>query len=192
LVIPPNGPAKSGHIPVKKFLLGLFVLFGIITLLKEFRSTPRFDAAGDTLQVARLDAGGAVIHEEFQPRMAPYLALYHGAGWCPPCQQFSPHLAEFYHKADKTKLRFQLAMVNYDRSEADMVAYMRQHKMEFPAIARGDAGKWGAATGNGIPNLIIIDTSTNKVVASSFEGSTYVGCEKPLGVLQTIIAQGHP
>ena len=64
--------------------------------------------------------------------------------------------------------------------------------MEFPAVLRGEAGGWAASTGNGIPNLMIIDTATGKVVSSSFEGSEYVGCEKPLGVLATIVAQGHP
>ena len=83
-------------------------------------------------------------------------------------------------------------MVNYDQSEAEMVAYMRQHRMEFPSVGRREAGAWSAATGNGIPNLIIIDTTTGKVVSSSFDGSTYVGCDIPLKVLRTIIAQGHP
>jgi thiol-disulfide isomerase/thioredoxin len=181
-----------GNRSVKKLLLGIFILFGIFAVLKELRPAARFNTAQETLQVKRIDSNGDVVNEEFQTRLAPYLAVYHGAGWCPPCQQFSPILAEFYHDANKTKLRFQLVMVNYDRSEADMVAYMRQHRMEFPALRRGEAGAWSKATGDGIPNLIIIDTATGKVVTSSFDGSTYVGCEKPLEVLRTVVAQGHP
>jgi thiol-disulfide isomerase/thioredoxin len=177
---------------MKKFLIVMVVFFGLMQAFREFRPTPRFSSAADTLRVERLDSDGTVIHEEFQPRLAPYLALYHGASWCGPCQQFSPRLSEFYRDADKTRLRFQLLMVNYDQSDSDMVAYMRQHHMEFPAIMRDDAGSWNAATGNGIPNLIIIDTATNKVVVSSFDGSTYQGCDVPLNVLRTIIAQGHP
>lgn len=177
---------------MKKFFLGLCVIFGIFTVLRELKSAPRFGAAEDTLQVERLGRDGQVTHEAFQTRLAPYLALYHGAGWCQPCQQFSPRLAEFYHDADKTRHRFQLVMVSYDRSDEDMIAYMRQHSMEFPAVARGEAGKWSATTGNGIPNLIIIDTITGKVLSSSFDGSEYVGCDKPLNLLRTIVAQGHP
>jgi thiol-disulfide isomerase/thioredoxin len=177
---------------MKKFLLGILILYGVFAAFKELRPAVRFRAAEGTLQVERLGGDGAVVREEFQPRLAPYLAVYHGAGWCAPCQQFSPLLAEFYHDADKTKLRFQLVMVDYDRSDADMIAYMRQHRMEFPAVRRSEAGAWGAATGSGIPNLIIIDTSTGKVVTSSFDGSTYQGCDKPLRVLRTIVAQGHP
>lgn len=177
---------------MKKLLLVIIIVFGAFAALKELRPKARFDRADGALQVKRLGGNGAVVSEEFQPRLAPYLAVYHGAGWCPPCQQFSPRLAEFYHAADKTRLRFQLVMVNYDRSDADMIAYMRQHRMEFPAVRRGEAGAWAAATGNGIPNLIIIDTATGKVVTSSYDGSSYQGCDKPLGVLRTIIAQGHP
>jgi thiol-disulfide isomerase/thioredoxin len=177
---------------MKKVVLTLVVLFGIVSAFREFRPAPRFGSARSAFQVERLGNAGDVVREEFEPGLAPYLAVYHGASWCGPCQRFSPRLAEFYRDADKTKLRFQLLMVNYDRSDEDMVAYMRQHKMEFPAVRRGDAGKWGASTGDGIPNLIIIDTATGKVVTSSFEGATYVGCEKPLGVLLAIIAKGHP
>ncbi len=177
---------------MKKVFLGVCIVFGFLALIKALRPAARFDRAGDTLQVERLGRDGTVVREDFQPRLAPYLAVYHGASWCGPCQAFSPGLSEFYRSADKTRLRFQLMMVNYDRSDADMVAYMRQHKMEFPAVMRGEAGGWGASTGNGIPNLIIIDTATGKVVSSSFDGSTYVGCDVPLRVLRKIIAQGYP
>ena len=177
---------------MKRFLIFVVAVFVVYTAFKQFRPAVRFNRAEDTLQVKRLHLNGEVAREEFQPRLAPYLAVYHGASWCSPCQQFSPLLSAFYHGADKTKNRFQLMMVNYDQSDAAMVAYMRQHRMEFPAVSRSEACGWVAATGNGIPNLIIIDTTSGKVVASSYDGSEYQGCDKPLGVLRTIIAQGHP
>jgi len=177
---------------MKKFLLVMAVLFGAFTLAREWGHRVKFNRAEGALQVERLGKGGAVVHEAFNPRLAPYLALYHGAGWCGPCQRFSPTLEAFYHGADKSGRMFQLVMVNYDESEADMLAYMREHSMEFPSVLKKDAGAWAAATGNGIPNLIIVDTATGKVVTSSFDGSSYEGCEKPLKVLRTILAQGHP
>ncbi len=177
---------------MKKFLLGIVFLLALVTAFRELRLPVRFNKAADTLQVQRLGLDGRFSREEFQPRRAPYLAVYHSAGWCAPCQQFSPRLAEFYHAADKSRQRFQLLMVNYDQTDAEMDAYMRQHRMEFPALRRSEAGAWAKTTGAGIPNLIIIDTASGKVVTSSFAGSTYVGCDVPLKVLRTIVAQGHP
>ncbi len=192
LATPARLCALSAQFRVKRILLVALVLFGVVSLIKQFKRAPRFSSAPSTLQVERLGGDGAVLHEEFDPRQAPYLALYHGASWCLPCQAFSPRLAKFYHDANKDKRRFQLLMVNYDRSEEGMVGYMRQHKMEFPAVMRHEAGAWGASTGDGIPNLVIIDTTSGKVVVSSFDGSNYQGCDKPLGVLLSVIAQGHP
>ena len=177
---------------MKRLLLATLVVLGLLSALRMFKPSARFNAAPGTTQVLRLARNAAVIREEFQPRLAPYLAVCHSAGWCPPCQKFSPQLAEFHHDANKTNLRFQLVMVNYGRSDTDMVAYMRQHSMEFPALRRAEAGARGAATGDGIPNLIIIDTSKGRVATSSFDGSNYVGCDVPPKVLRTIIAQGHP
>lgn len=176
---------------MNRAVIGLMVVIGLVSAFRAFRPGPKFNKASDSVQVTRLNGDGSLAHEDFRPRLAPYLAVYHGASWCGPCQAFSPQLCEFFHQADKTKGRFQLLMVNYDRSDADMVAYMREHRMEFPAVRRGDSGNWGASTGNGIPNLMIIDTATGKVVSSSFDGSSYVGCDPPLRVLRTIIATGH-
>lgn len=163
----------------------LVICFGMAAahFLKRKQS---YATAPATIQVTRIDAGGAVVHETLNTLLTPYLALYHGAGWCSPCQRFSPDLAEFYHSADRTKGKFQLVMVNYDNSDDDMLAYMREHKMEFPAVRRESAGPWGKATGNGIPNLVIIETATGKVVSSSYDGDTYVGPRVPLEVLEKI------
>ena len=173
---------------MRKVILGICAVIGVFYVINHIGSTVSFGSAPPVVRVEHADgSSGTVV-----PRSSRYLAVYHGAGWCPPCQQFSPHLADFYRNADKTKGWFHLFMVNYDRSEADMLAYMRQHRMEFPAVMRGDAGGWGASTGRGIPNLIIIDTATGKVLSSSYDGSSYVGCDPPLQVLEAIATQGHP
>jgi thiol-disulfide isomerase/thioredoxin len=177
---------------MKRLFLGICVLFGVLAVVRQVRSTPHFAVAPGAFAVERLGPSGQVVHESFQPRQAPYLAIYHGASWCGPCQQFSPRLCEFYRDASKAQGRFQLLMVNYDRSEGEMVAYMRQHQMGFPAVRRGDAGAWGASTGSGIPNLVIIDTASGKVVSSSFSGTDYQGCDVPLAVLRRITSVGHP
>jgi thiol-disulfide isomerase/thioredoxin len=171
---------------VKNLLTAFVVVCAVFFVFRLFRRPVNFAHAPADLVVTRIDPGGAVVRETLHPYQTPYLAVYHGAGWCPPCQQFAPTLAEFYRSADKSSMKFQLVMVDYDQSEEDMLAYMRQHKMGFPAVMRGSAGPWGKATGRGIPNLIIIDTATGKVVSSSYDGDSFVGPDVPLQVLEKI------
>lgn len=166
-----------------KAILVLCVVVGIYKLL-HLHGAVRMISGPDEITAVSLH-GQKATQGVFHPRDKPYLALYHGASWCPPCQAFSPTLAQFYHDADKSK--FQLIMVNYDRSQEDMIDYMKEHVMEFPAIREGDAGKWAAATGDGIPNLIIIDTATGKVLDSSYSGSDYKGPNAPLDTLRGLI-----
>ncbi len=186
---PPERQGAADAIPnrnVKNLFTAFLVLCVVLFVFRLLRRPPNFAHAPADIEVTRIEPGGAVVRETLHPFQAPYLAVYHGAGWCPPCQAFSPSLAEFYRSADKTGMKFQLVMVDYDQSEDDMLAYMRQHKMEFPAVMRGSAGPWGKPTGRGIPNLIIIDTATGKVVSSSYDGSTYGGPNAPLEVLKKI------
>lgn len=194
---PKNAPECGGAPPtdragepisfVKNIITVLLILCLIAAVVRLSHPPASFFKAPPEIQVTRLAPGGIVVHEALDTRLAPYLALYHGAGWCPPCQRFSPRLAEFYHSADRKGLKFQLVMVNYDRSEGDMLAYMRQHRMEFPAVMRGSAGLWAKSTGNGIPNLMIVETSTGKVLSSSYDGDTYVGPDVPLEALKGLI-----
>jgi thiol-disulfide isomerase/thioredoxin len=171
---------------MKNLLTALLVLCVVLLAFRLVGRTANFVNAPRELAVTRIGPDGAAVQEKLRPLNAPYLAVYHGAGWCPPCQRFSPELAEFYHSADKAALKFQLVMVDYDHSEEEMLAYMRQHRMEFPAVIRGSAGPWGRSTGNGIPNLMIIDTATGKVLSSSYDGGTYVGPGVPLEALRKI------
>jgi thiol-disulfide isomerase/thioredoxin len=171
---------------MKNLLIAIIVVCVVFSAIRLLRRTPNFAHAPADIEVTRIVPGGSVVHETLHPLLAPYLAVYHGAGWCGPCQRFSPTLAEFYRSADRTQMKFQLVMVDYDHSDDEMLAYMRQHEMGFPAVRVGSAGRWGKSTGNGIPNLMIIDTATGKVVSSSFSGDTYVGPGVPLEALKKI------
>jgi thiol-disulfide isomerase/thioredoxin len=177
---------------MKNFFLVLCVLGGL-SYAFHHSSSGKISGKADVLPVLRLGRSGEGVKGDFAPRQAPYLALYHGASWCGPCQAFSPRLVEFYRgAAAQVPAHFQLVMVNYDQSDADMLGYMRQHKMPFPGLRQDAAGDWGQATGDGIPNLIILETATGKVISSSYSGSNYQGCDVPLQVLSRIASQGHP
>jgi len=142
----------------------------------------RFEKASDHLSVVRL-SGEGIESEELDISKKRYLALYHSASWCPPCQAFSPHLSEFYHASNKKN--FELVMVGHDRSKEEMIRYMKQHGMEFPAVLWPEAGDWGATpSGSGIPNLVIVDMQTRHVVEESYKGGHYQGPDVPLEALR--------
>ena len=160
------------------------VLCVVVGLYRVLHRPPDRLRGPQQLNVIRLEDGKAV-KDVLNPGDKPYLALYHGASWCPPCQAFSPTLAAFYRTADHAK--FQLVMINYDHSAGEMIEYMKQHQMTFPAIQQGEAGAWSRSTGDGIPNLMIVDTATGKILDSSFSGSDYKGPQAPLDTLRQLI-----
>jgi len=121
---------------------------------------------------------------------AEYYAFYFSAGWCPPCRKFTPKLVEFYREQKKKSgSRFEVVFVSSDKTEKDMVAYMRDYKMEFPALEHGrfdrlDKGFRAIKVGRGIPNLIVVD-SNGELLSTSYVDSNYRG---PSVVLEELTA----
>jgi nucleoredoxin len=64
-----------------------------------------------------LDGQGAEL-----PRAATlkdkHVALYFSAHWCPPCQRFTPELAETYKAIKAARDDFELVFVSGDRNAA--------------------------------------------------------------------------
>ena len=89
------------------------------------------------------------------------VGVYFSAIWCGPCRQFTPRLIEFYKQA-AAEGDFEIVFVSSDRSQEDMMKYMKQDGMPFTAVpydadfGRALRRKLGV---NGIPRLIIYDRS---------------------------------
>jgi thiol-disulfide isomerase/thioredoxin len=105
-----------------------------------------------------------------QLRNAPYLVLYFGAGWCPDCRRFSPALVEAYDRQDKKDAQFEVLFMTKDKSQPDMLKFMRSEKMKWPAL---DFNKVTAApdltqyySGHGIPCLSVLDRNGKLVLQS--------------------------
>jgi len=108
-----------------------------------------------------------------------YWAFYYSASWCPPCRAFTPKLVQFYATFKAQHPNFELIFVNDDRSEDDMLAYMKSDGMAWPAVRFSDIDSVNGKQycGSGIPDLVLVN-SDGKILSDSFNGSEYVGPEK--------------
>ncbi len=122
-----------------------------------------------------------------------HVLLYFSASWCGPCKKFTPSLVEFFDQnVDSRKVM--VVLVGRDRSEAEMMQYMTDHGMKWPAIPFKQLQKSGVLDkygGRGIPNLVLLNTD-GTVRSGSYVGENYVGPTKVLEDLKKILAADKP
>lgn len=129
-------------------------------------------------------SGGKKLKRFDDAALAPvkYYGIYYSASWCGPCRAFTPELVSWYKKTKRKNPHFELIFVSNDRSEDAMAAYMKDDKMEWPALDFSKKASNRALTkyaGPGIPCLVLIDQD-GKVLSNSYEGGKYVGPRKVL------------
>lgn len=120
------------------------------------------------------------------------IALYFSAHWCGPCRKFTPQLVEFYNRVAPQHPEFEIVFVSNDRSPSAMETYMRDMQMPWPAIAYAKLpGKEALKkyAGENIPCLVLLDNN-GAVVSDSNVGKEYIGPEKVLTDLASILAKG--
>jgi nucleoredoxin len=107
--------------------------------------------AGKNIEKRNGDKTTKVSADHFNGKV---VALYFSAHWCPPCRQFTPVLKvcfiflfnfycqfvyclqDFYEELDGEK--FEIVFVSFDRSEADLKAYMKEAHGNWCVIPFGD------------------------------------------------------
>ncbi len=115
-----------------------------------------------------IDSSGKPVHDEHLKDRRIF-AFYFGAGWCPPCHEFSPDFVKFMNEAGPAHPELQTVFLSRDKTPADMLAYMKQENMPFPGVRMNDIdhsavlNKYSAQI---IPQLIIVDRF-GKVLASN-------------------------
>ena len=115
-----------------------------------------------------------------------YWAFLYSASWCGPCREFSPKLVDFYSYFKKSHPNFEVILVGNDGKQDDMVKYMQEDRMPWPAMKYPDLDDPRVSVkkyfGSGIPDLVLVD-SNGKVLSDTFSGKDYVG---PSHVLEDI------
>ena len=112
------------------------------------------------------DATGATANGLKYLYGAQLIGLYFSAHWCPPCRAFSPKLVEFRNQCRQSKLPFEVVFVSSDKDAKAMQGYMKDVKMQWPALPYGSKletlvkQRFGVG---GIPTLIILDYKGNLI-----------------------------
>ena len=59
-------------------------------------------------------------------------------GWCPPCRAFSPDFVKYVNETMPKHPELAVIFLNDDKQVNEMLAYMQQEKMPFPATNMKD------------------------------------------------------
>jgi len=119
-----------------------------------------------------------------------YVAFYYSASWCPPCRAFTPSLVQFYNQFKPSHPNFELIFVNHDRSDGDMLSYMKGDAMPWPAVwfadlQNGDLNP-NQFCGRGIPDLVLVDAN-GSVLSDSFSWGSYLGPQHVVEDIQRMV-----
>jgi nucleoredoxin len=120
-----------------------------------------------------------------------YLAIYFSASWCGPCKGFTPELVSWYNKHRSSLDKFDVIFVSRDHTKEDMLDYMKQDDMPWPALNFTKANQHSSLlekyAGRGIPCLVVVD-GEGEVLSHSYHGEQYVGPSKVLQDLEGLLA----
>lgn len=164
-----------------KIFIVLVALAAMSTAVTIIRKAPAIEMPAESIQVVRATPEG-MIDEMFDVKAKPYLAVYHGASWCSPCVQFSPTLVRFAKEHPEDE--YQLIFVSTDSSQGEMEKYMKTSGMPFPGVmARAAGGIAKTPSRKGIPNMVIFETATGKMLSEAFDDGRYYGPSRPLDFL---------
>jgi len=123
-----------------------------------------------------------------------YYAIYYSAQWCPPCHAFTPKLVDWYNRFKPAHHNFELIFVSYDNDEASMLDYMKEMSMPWPALeyeyVKHDGSGIEKYAGDGIPDLVLIDSDGN-LLADSYQNGTYVGPQSAVDDIERIVGGGQ-
>ena len=93
------------------------------------------------------------------------VGIYFSAHWCPPCQHFTPTLANFYKEVNSKETLMEIIFANFDKEKSKFDEYRSQ--MPWIAIPYGDKRLAALASKfhiSGIPHLVVLDSTGNVLV----------------------------
>lgn len=144
--------------------------------------------------LVRYDKGAVVPAEEGATASKKLFLFYFSAHWCGPCRKFTPQLIDYYKRTVERHPEVEVVFYSFDRSPRDMEAYMRDANMPWLALDYGkrqERQNLAAKAGESIPALLLADTAGN-ILSSSVVDGKYVGPQKVLADLDSVLAGNQP
>lgn len=172
-----------------KFLLLVALLCGGYWLYNDV--LPGFRGNSEIIETIQSSAvrpmGGMLQRHQFGD--PEYYVLYFSASWCGACHRFTPELIRFYQEMRGRGV--EVVLVGRDRTQAEMISYMLQHNIPFPALEQPGAQipAIERLAGRGIPQVVVLDRH-GRVIDSSTRGMRYVGPSAPLKTLTQELRSG--
>jgi len=120
------------------------------------------------------------------PNARPKLVvMYMGAGWCPPCQAFSPKLTKLVRDKAPKPSEVAFFYLSGDKTPAEMKAYVTKMGIAWPTIRYSSTAQLPAFApffGNVIPQLVVTDRHGKQLVDSN-----QVGYDRALAQLAALL-----
>ncbi|MDE0569039.1 MAG: thioredoxin-like domain-containing protein [Verrucomicrobiales bacterium] len=175
----------------------IIILLAVIgnSIAQNEKKSPRLPGAviiAEALagKLVSVDQGSFQRHSLDPEKAIDHFLFYYSANWSPNCLKFTPELIKFYTKAKKEAANFEVIFVSRDDSEKEMLDYMIEQKMPWPAIRFEDLTNLRflkEVSGRGVPSLAVLD-SRGLILAQSYKGGTqYIGPDSPLQEFQKLI-----
>jgi thiol-disulfide isomerase/thioredoxin len=150
-----NWPNSTNWLTVDFATTDVFARARQLVLLDPDKRPSRMAAA---LKGILVDANGKPVQDDLENKKI--FAIYYGAGWCPPCRDFSPNLVKFLNDALPSHPELAAVFLSDDKQPADMLAYMQDEKMPCPAVSLKDVEASHILSSylvDVIPHMVIVD-----------------------------------
>ncbi|MBI1368163.1 MAG: redoxin family protein [Planctomycetes bacterium] len=148
-------------------------------IVNALKQTNMVTADGKPFEMTALDHGKV-------------FALYFGASWCPPCRHFSPSFVKFVSSVAAANPNLVVVLMSNDEKDADMLKYMQDEKMPFPAVTLASLNTSPVLltyVHGAIPQLAIVDRD-GRLLSDCYDRGRYINPEKPLAALSKLLDTG--
>ena len=148
----------------KTLTLFLLILIGNLSLADEKKNSVFASLKGKLIELKDGKAEDAKISPDVD-----YYVLYHSASWWGGCKAVTKQLVSLNEKNIKLgdKKKFQLVLVDYDRTPEGLVKYLKSSKINWPAIKLDQKKNLKKLVSLGetgfIPNIVLIKTDGSMV-----------------------------